>query len=263
MKAYPKEIVVISGGFDPVHSGHISYLKGAKEYGDYLIALLNSDDWLIKKKGKFFLPFSERKIILENINFLDEVLGFEDDEKGSCINGLKKIKIKYPDSKIIFCNGGDRKEENIPEMYLNEIDFKFGVGGNDKKNSSSSILKDWTYEREDRVWGSFYNLFLDKNIKVKELIISPNKGMSFQRHFHRNEIWFVSKGSCLIKHSKKDEKDKKEFKLNKDDIFHIKKNEWHQIINPHNEECKIIEIQYGDQVEESDIERLYYFDSTD
>ena len=63
MKPYPKEIAVISGGFDPVHSGHISYLKGAKEYGDYLIALLNSDDWLIKKKGKFFLPFSERKII--------------------------------------------------------------------------------------------------------------------------------------------------------------------------------------------------------
>ena len=67
----------------------------------------------------------------------------------------------------------------------------------------------------------------------------------------------------MIKHSKKDEEDKKEFKLNKDDIFHVKKNEWHQIINPHNEECKIIEIQYGDQVEESDIERLYYFDSTD
>ena len=46
-------------------------------------------------------------------------------------------------------------------------------------------------------------------------------------------------------------------------FFHVKKNEWHQIINPHNEECKIIEIQYGDKVEESDIERLYYFDSLD
>ena len=89
--------------------------------------MLNSDDWLIKKKGKFFLPFSERKIILENINSLDEVLGFEDDELGSCINGLKKIKNKYPDSKIIFCNGGDRELDNIPEMSLNEIDFKFGV----------------------------------------------------------------------------------------------------------------------------------------
>ena len=259
----PEEIVVISGGFDPIHSGHISYLKEAANYGDHLIALLNSDDWLIKKKGKFFLPFEERKIILENINHIDEVLEFKDDELGSCINGLKKIRDKYPNAKIIFCNGGDRKEENIPEMSLKDIVFKFGVGGDDKKNSSSSILKKWSFEKESRVWGSFYNLFVDKNIKVKELIVSPSQGMSFQRHLYRNEIWFVSKGACLIKHSKNSENDKKEYDLKKDDVFHVKKNEWHQIINPHNEECKIIEIQYGDKVEESDIERLYYFDSKD
>ncbi len=259
----PKEIVVISGGFDPIHSGHIAYLKDAKKYGDHLIALLNSDDWLVKKKGKYFLPFSERKIILENINLIDEVLDFEDDKLGSCIEGLKKIRDRYPNAQIIFCNGGDRKKENIPEMLLKDIVFKFGVGGDDKKNSSSSILKDWSYDKERRVWGSFYNLFIDKNIKVKELIISPNQGMSFQRHLYRNEIWFVSKGSCLIKHSKNSENNKKEYELIKDDVFHVKKNEWHQIINPHNEECKIIEIQYGDKVEETDIERLYYFNSKD
>ena len=84
------KISVVSGGFDPLHSGHISYLKEAKNYGEKLIVALNSDDWLIKKKGKFFLPFSERKIILESLKYVDEVIDFEDDKQGSCINALKK-----------------------------------------------------------------------------------------------------------------------------------------------------------------------------
>ncbi len=84
--------------------------------------------------------------------------------------------------------------------------------------------------------------------------------MSFQRHFHRNELWFISEGSCIVNYSKSEESDKKEYHLNKDDTFQVKKNEWHQIINPFDEKCKIIEIQYGDKVDESDIERLYYFE---
>ena len=84
--------------------------------------------------------------------------------------------------------------------------------------------------------------------------------MSFQRHFHRNEIWFVSEGSCLVNHSKSSENKKEECTLSQADIFRVSKNEWHQIINPFDEVCKIIEIQYGNKVSESDIERLYYYD---
>ena len=129
-----------------------------------------------------------------------------------------------------------------------------------KKNSSSSILKDWTFPKENRLWGEFYNLYSNPNLKVKELIVFPKQGMSFQRHFHRNELWFISEGSCIVNYSKSEESDKKEYHLNKDDTFQVKKNEWHQIINPFDEKCKIIEIQYGDKVDESDIERLYYFE---
>ncbi len=254
------KIAVVSGGFDPIHSGHISYLSDAKKQGDILIVALNSNDWLTSKKGKYFLPFEERKIILESLNQVSEVIDFEDDDQGSCINALKKIKIKYPKEKIIFCNGGDRTKSNIPEMVLQDITFKFGIGGDFKKNSSSSILKNWHFKKENRLWGEFHNLFLEKNLKVKELIVNPKKGMSFQRHSHRNEIWFISEGSCLVNYSKTTELEKKEYKLSKEDIFFVKKNEWHQIINPNEEVCKIIEIQYGDKVEESDIERLYYFD---
>ena len=253
-------ISVVSGGFDPIHSGHIEYIKEAKKIGEKLIVALNSDNWLIEKKGKYFLPFEERKVILESLVFVDEVIGFEDDEYGSCKNALRFLKKEYPDDKIIFCNGGDRTNSNIPEQDIDNIEFKFSVGGDVKKNSSSSILKDWTFPKENRLWGEFYNLYSNPNLKVKELIVFPKQGMSFQRHFHRNELWFISEGSCIVNYSKSEESDKKEYQLNKDDTFQVKKNEWHQIINPFDEKCKIIEIQYGDRVDESDIERLYYFE---
>jgi cytidyltransferase-like protein len=254
------KISVVSGGFDPIHSGHIFYLKEAKSFGDKLIVALNSDEWLKNKKGKNFLPFEERKLILESLKYVDEVIDFKDDNLGSCINALIEIKKRFPKDTIIFCNGGDRTKKNIPEMSVKNISFKFGIGGEDKKNSSSSILKDWNYYKEKRVWGDFYNLFSEKNLKVKELIINPKKGMSFQKHKYRSEIWFVSEGACIVNHSKTDESEKKEYELNREDIFFVKKNEWHQLVNPYDEICKIIEIQYGEKVIEEDIERLFYFE---
>ena len=88
------KIVVVSGGFDPIHSGHISYIKSAKEIGDYLIVALNSDEWLEKKKKKVFMNIEERKDILINIECVDEVVTFKDDKNGSCKDALEKIKKK-------------------------------------------------------------------------------------------------------------------------------------------------------------------------
>ena len=192
------KIVVVSGGFDPIHSGHIEYLKSAKSHGDKLIVALNSDNWLENKKGKFFMPFSERLSIVSSIKFVDEVIDFEDDKMGSCIQALEKIKNNYPDDEIYFANGGDRNNNNIPEMSVKGINFLFSVGGDSKKNSSSWILNKWQYYFEERKWGSFFNLFQTKNIKVKELIIDAGKEISFQRHFSRSEIWLVSEGSCNV-----------------------------------------------------------------
>jgi len=262
MSRNQKKIIVVSGGFDPLHSGHISYFRAAKKLGDKLIVALNSDNWLERKKGSYFMPFIERKTILENIVHIDSVIDFEDDEYGSCILGLEKIKEKYQKEKIIFCNGGDRNEENIPEMRVLGIDFAFGVGGTDKKNSSSWILKEYQYSKEKRIWGKFYNLFTqsgDTNVKVKELIISPKKGLSFQKHFHRSEIWFVSSGSCQVNYSERRPEDAKLINLNREDLMQIKKEAWHQIINPYDKACHIIEIQYGEKTTEEDIERLYMY----
>ena len=253
------KIVIVSGGFDPIHSGHISYLKSAKKLGDKLIVALNSDAWLQKKKDKFFMPFNERKTIIENLYFVDDVIGFEDDEFGSAINALENIKNLYPSSEIIFANGGDRNKDNIPEMTVSEIEFVFGVGGDDKRNSSSWILKKWKYFQEERVWGSYYNLFKDDDVKVKELIVSPGQGMSFQRHKKRSEIWLVSKGKCVVNFSKSDPDNRENITLNKFDKYLANVGEWHQITNPFDQPCHLIEIQYGQEVTEEDIERIDYY----
>tara|TARA_X000000950_G_scaffold284010_1_gene386172 strand:+ start:1889 stop:2662 length:774 start_codon:yes stop_codon:yes gene_type:complete len=253
-------IIIVSGGFDPIHSGHIAYLKSAKRLGDMLIVALNSDEWLKDKKGMYFLPFNERKIILDNLSFVDKVIDFDDDDNGSAINALIKVKKMYPQEKITFANGGDRNKDNIPEMALDGVDFAFSVGGNEKQNSSSLILKKWKYSHEERVWGSFYNLFQDgKQIKVKELIVDSGKGMSFQKHFKRNEIWLVSRGSCIVNYSKGNPETKDSLQLNKHDYYIVPLEEWHQITNPYKETCHIIEIQYGELCSEDDIERKEYY----
>ena len=253
------KIVVVSGGFDPIHSGHIEYFKAAKLLGDKLIVAVNSDQWLVDKKGKFFMPFNERSSIISSLEVVDQVIAFEDDGLGSCVLGLEKIKNQHPGDEIIFCNGGDRKQDNIPEMQVKDIIFKFGVGGNDKMNSSSTILKDWEFESEERVWGKFYNLFTDNRLKLKELIVEPGKGMSFQRHFKRNEIWFVSQGACKVNFSDSSPEKAVLKTLTTEAVFHIKVGDWHQIINTFDDPCHIIEIQYGEATDENDIERLDFY----
>jgi cytidyltransferase-like protein len=255
------KIIIVSGGFDPIHSGHIAYFKAARKLGDKLVVALNSDAWLINKKGRFFMPFKERKTIVENLSSVDSVIDFQDDDIGSAINALVKIKEMYPDDEIAFANGGDRNKENIPEMTVSGIEFLFSVGGDDKKNSSSWILKKWQYYQEDRLWGEFYNLFEEEKVKVKELIVHPGKGMSFQRHFKRNEIWMISKGSCVVNYSKDDPDNKQSIQLDTFDHYLVPLGQWHQITNPYAEVCHIIEIQYGEACIEEDIERTEYYSS--
>jgi cytidyltransferase-like protein len=253
------KIILVSGGFDPLHSGHIAYFKSAKALGDHLVVALNSDEWLVNKKGKYFMPFEERKVIIENLSCVDSVIDFEDDHLGSATNALIKVKELYPNDNISFANGGDRNKGNIPEMSVDGIDFIFSVGGDDKKNSSSWILKKWQYYFEERIWGSFFNLFEGEDVKVKELVIDPKKGMSFQKHFKRHEIWLVSEGSCVVNYSKGEPEDRQSVTLNKFDKYIVPLGEWHQITNPFDKTCRIIEIQYGEEVVEEDIERIDYY----
>jgi len=140
-------VVLVTGGFDPLHSGHLAYFKAAKKLGDKLIVGINSDSWLERKKGKNFLPLSERYEIVSALKYVDNCILFND-EDDTAIEAIRNVIMLYPFDRIIFANGGDRVEGNTPEEDAKlfpekDIIFQYGVGGLDKKNSSSWILKKW------------------------------------------------------------------------------------------------------------------------
>lgn len=141
-----KTYYIISGGFDPLHEGHIALIKEATSKSNGVIILLNSDDWLTRKKGKCFMNFSSRKIICENIKGVTEVISFDDADDSAC-DGIKMCREKFPYDNLIFGNGGDRTKDNIPEIPICEkyaVKLEFGIGGKNKANSSSWILKKWS-----------------------------------------------------------------------------------------------------------------------
>lgn len=142
------KIVLVTGGFDPVHSGHVDYFYAAKALGDKLWVGLNSDRWLTAKKGKPFMPWNEREAVVGNLKPVDYVFAFNDAD-GSARDAIRyAAKFAKQDDVIIFANGGDRTSTNIPEMDvgIGNVEFVFGVGGENKKNSSSWILKKWNEE---------------------------------------------------------------------------------------------------------------------
>ena len=140
-------IILVSGGFDPIHSGHIKLIKHASDFGK-VVVLLNSDNWLRNKKGKEFLPYSEREIIMNALKNVIDVISFDDSDK-TCIDGIKKAINKYPTKEIFFANGGDRNNATTPEKTFCEkqkIKNLWGIGGDNKSNSSSWILKKWNQD---------------------------------------------------------------------------------------------------------------------
>ena len=93
-----KIIGIVSGGFDPIHPGHIMMMKDCLKFSDYLIVGINSNNWLIKKKGNYFMDIKHRMFVIENLSVVDEVMDFEDDNLGSANNLLLKVRKKYPNN---------------------------------------------------------------------------------------------------------------------------------------------------------------------
>lgn len=252
-----KKIVLITGGFDPLHSGHIAYFKAAKQLGDLLIVGVNSDAWLTRKKGSPFMPLKERAEIIRNLVGVDFVIDFND-EDGSAKHAIWMVRQSYPQDKIIFANGGDRTSSNIPEMDIidNNLEFAFGVGGENKKNSSSWILEEWKKPKTKRPWG-YYRVLHENNkeVKVKELTVDPGQCLSMQRHQDRAEHWFIAEGTAEVYTVNRSTDTELVGVFHKHQSLHIEKTQWHQLCNPSSLPLKIIEIQYGTDCKEEDIER--------
>jgi len=251
-----KKIVLITGGFDPLHSEHIAYFKAAKELGDILVVGVNSDEWLTRKKGAPFMPYRERAAIVRNIIGVDFVIDF-DDSDNSAKRALWMVRQSYPTDKIIFANGGDRTHINIPEMDFKDdnVEFVFGVGGFNKANSSSWILQEWKAPKTERPWGYYRVLHETAGMKVKELTVNPGQKLSMQRHTHRAEYWIVSQGRAVVNSMMTGGYSLPSTELAKHEEYKVPVNEWHQLTNPYDAPVKIVEIQYGEQCVEEDIER--------
>jgi cytidyltransferase-like protein len=249
-----RKIVVVTGGFDPLHSGHIEYFREAKQLGDMLIVGLNSDAWLARKKGQPFMPLIERRAIVGSLKDVDATMTF-DDSDGSAIGLLEELKRTNPDDKIIFANGGDRNAANIPEMMVKNVTFRFGIGGANKLNSSSWILQEWKAPKTQRPWGYYRVLHDVPGCKVKELTVEPGQSLSMQKHFKRNEYWLVSEGMCDVVSMMANGYQLPSKTLAKHTEHHIPVGDWHQLTNPYDLPCRIVEIQYGSECVEEDIER--------
>ena len=144
---------MVTGGFDPIHSGHISYFTRAKDFSDYLVVGINTEEWLTRKKGQYFQSWVERAEIIRHLNMVDAVISYDDSDDSSCEGIAKCLEIA---ETVVFCNGGDRGKDNTPETIKykdnSRVQFEYGIGGEDKRNSSSWILKGY-FERQRKLLG--------------------------------------------------------------------------------------------------------------
>ena len=149
-----EKVSLVTGGFDPIHSGHISYFARAKDFSDFLVVGINTEEWLTNKKGQYFQSWVERAEIIRHLRMVDAVITVPDDDQGSACGAIAKC-LEIADT-VVFCNGGDRGKTNTPEVdkYGEDprVEFQFGIGGNDKKNSSSWILHGY-FDRQIKLLG--------------------------------------------------------------------------------------------------------------
>lgn len=184
--------VAVSGGFDPIHYGHLQMFEEAKKLGDYLIVIINGDGWLMRKKGFVFMPALQRAAIIGAFSCVDEVY-IHDSEDDDVCQALNKLNVD------IFANGGDRKSDNTPEVkFCDEkgIQMAFNVGGGKVESSSEMVAR--ARKKDVRPWGEMTMLKQTPEEWVKEISINPGHRNSFQSHAHRDEQWLVLEGTLIV-----------------------------------------------------------------
>ena len=253
-------VVIITGGFDPLHGGHIDYIRSAAKLGKYLCIGLNSDEWLARKKGQAFMSWYERAKILRNMKGISRVFKFNDDDD-TANDAIEQVVDFFYDAtsteehRYIFANGGDRNENNIPETAPDgvEVEFVYNVGGG-KTNSSSNILRNWAAPKTIRPWGYYrvwHKEFVEGQgeVKCKDLVVNPHSSISMQYHNDRSETWVVVSGVATIKN------EHVTLVRRVGETYDVIEHEWHQLSNETDALLHVMELQYGARCDEDDIER--------
>jgi D-beta-D-heptose 7-phosphate kinase/D-beta-D-heptose 1-phosphate adenosyltransferase len=248
-------LVAVSGGFDPLHVGHVRMFKRARALGDTLVVILNNDNWLRAKKGYAFMPEDERAELLKALPFVDEVYITKHKKNPtdmSVCDALEKVK---PD---IFGNGGDRRNvRDIPEAAVCKklgIKMVFNVGGG-KVQSSSWMIKGATRPvmRTVRPWGEYYGWDTGKGWNLKTIYIKPGKRLSLQYHHHRSECWLLVSGDAIATvHTNAGAEEN--VALKKGETFLVSKGQVHRLESKRG--GTVVEVAYG-TFDEEDIVRLH------
>lgn len=247
--------VAVSGGFDPVHIGHIRLFETARKLGDKLVVILNNDSWLRAKKGFFFMPQKERVELIRAFPFVDKVVLTEhkkDDLDQSVVRALKKLR------PAIFANGGDRKPsaDPIPEVAACKklgIKIEYNVGHGGKVQSSSWMINAARRpaSKSVRPWGEYYGWDSGRGWNLKTIYVKPRMRVSLQYHHHREEWWLLVSGDAQATTGQG--KDSKTVELKKGEVFRVHKKQIHRLSSRRG--GIIVEVAYG-KFDEDDIVRL-------
>jgi cytidyltransferase-related domain len=111
-----KKIILVTGGFDPIHSGHLAMFKEAKKLGDELWVGINSDEWLIRKKGFRYMSWDERSEVISMMSIVNKIISFNDDDNSS--NNAISITKSLSNGNVMFANGGDRNKDTTMEYGI-------------------------------------------------------------------------------------------------------------------------------------------------
>ena len=247
------DYALVSGGFDPVHVGHLRMFKDAQRLSNNVIILLNNDEWLIKKKGKPFMNQDQRKEILDEFKGISRVIIQTSSDKSST-KAIEEFVLKNPNKNICYCNGGDRSNiKNILEADICKklgVSLEFGVGGENKIESSSQLTKNYLGNIEKRPWGNYHIIAKNTGYQIKEIKINQKSKLSLQKHENRSEFWQIVRGKSKITI------ENQEHFLKEKEHIYIPKKTIHRIENIGKEDLIFIEIQLGENLKEEDIIRL-------